>query len=144
MATGEEPMSMAPWSSGLPAGIPTAVLGRLPSHTDRVRFAAVCRPWRAAARHQQSPPPLPWLALSDGTFFSFPGSSAFRLLGAARYHGSCAGLLARLRTRRQRGRRWVPAPEPVLRRHHAAPEPVVRPPRRRAGTLRESHAGHHG
>jgi hypothetical protein len=52
--------------------------------------------------------------------------------------------LTRLRTRRQRGRRWVPAPEPVLRRHHAAPEPVVRPPRRRAGTLRESHAGHHG
>jgi hypothetical protein len=93
MATGGEPLSMAPWASGLPAGIPAAVLGRLPSHTDRVRFAAVCRPWRAAARHQQSPPPLPWLALSDGTFFSFPGSSAFRLLGAARYHGSCAGLL---------------------------------------------------
>ncbi|PVH61973.1 hypothetical protein PAHAL_3G167000 [Panicum hallii] len=133
MATGEEPLSMAPWASGLPAGIPAAVLGRLPSHTDRVRFAAVCRPWRAAARHQQSPPPLPWLALSDGTFFSFPGSSAFRLLGAARYHGSCAGLLVFERGDNEDGGG-----------HHAAPEPVVRPPRRRAGTLRESHAGHHG
>ena len=80
---------MAPWSSGLPAGITAAVLGCLPSHADRVRFAAVCRRWRAAARHQQSPPQLPWLALPDGTFFSFPGSSAFRLPVAARYHGSC-------------------------------------------------------
>ncbi|RLN04825.1 putative F-box protein [Panicum miliaceum] len=64
-------------------------MGRLPSHADRVRFAAICRSRRAAARHQQSPPQLPWLALPDGTFFSFPGSSAFRLPGAAHYHGSC-------------------------------------------------------
>ncbi|CAN6354217.1 unnamed protein product [Urochloa humidicola] len=90
MATDEEPPSTAPWSSGLPAGISAAVLRCLPSHADRVRFAAVCRSWRAAARRQHPPPPpLPWLALPDGTLFSFPGSSPFRFPGAARYHGSC-------------------------------------------------------
>ncbi|KAF8716397.1 hypothetical protein HU200_026369 [Digitaria exilis] len=82
---------MAAWSSGLPEGFPAAVLGRLPSHADRVRFAAVCPPWRAPARHHQhrTPPPLPWLALPDGNLFSFPGSSSFRFPAAARYHGSC-------------------------------------------------------
>ncbi|CAN6325024.1 unnamed protein product [Urochloa humidicola] len=91
MATAEDPSSMAPppWSSGLPAGIPVAVLGRLPSHADRVSFAAVCQPWRSAATRQRPPPLLPWLALPDGTFFSFPGSSVSRFPGAARYHGSC-------------------------------------------------------
>ncbi|OEL26052.1 hypothetical protein BAE44_0012929 [Dichanthelium oligosanthes] len=85
------PDAESPWSSGLPAGIPAAVLGRLPSHADRVRFAAVCRPWRAAARHHQHAPPspLPWFAPLGGTFFSFPGSSAFKFPAAARYHGSC-------------------------------------------------------
>ena len=31
----------------------------------RVRFAAVCRPWRAAARHAGLPT-LPWLILHNG------------------------------------------------------------------------------
>ncbi|CAL4996564.1 unnamed protein product [Urochloa decumbens] len=84
----------SPWTSSLPQKIVAAVLRRLPSHADRVRFAAVCRPWRAAAaRHPL--PPLPWLALPDGTFFSFPSSAALRFPGAGaggggyQYHGSC-------------------------------------------------------
>ncbi|CAL5008722.1 unnamed protein product [Urochloa decumbens] len=84
----------SPWSLSLPQKIVAAVLRRLPSHADRVRFAAVCRAWRAAAaRHPL--PPLPWLALPDGTFFSFPSSAALRFPVAAgggggyQYHGSC-------------------------------------------------------
>ncbi|CAO2210250.1 unnamed protein product [Urochloa humidicola] len=79
----------SPWSSGLPSKIAAAVLRRLPSHADRVRFAAVCRPWRAAAAHLPRRPPLPWLALPDGTFFSFPSSAALRFPAAAGYLGSC-------------------------------------------------------
>ncbi|KAK3154187.1 hypothetical protein QOZ80_2BG0187360 [Eleusine coracana subsp. coracana] len=92
-----------PWSSGLPPPFLRAVLRRLPSHADRVRFAASCRPWRAAASTTKShshqppdPPPLPWLALpSAGAFLSFPCSdetTSVNLPGAAaaaRYHGSC-------------------------------------------------------
>ncbi|CAO2205639.1 unnamed protein product [Urochloa humidicola] len=86
--TADPPSS--PWSSsGFPPKIAAAVLRRLPSHADRVRFAAVCRPWRAAAaRHPR--PPLPWLALADGTLYSFPSSAALRFNpAAAGYHGSC-------------------------------------------------------
>ncbi|CAN6332358.1 unnamed protein product [Urochloa humidicola] len=77
----------SPWSSSLPPKIAAAVLRLLPSHVDRVRFAAVCRPWRAAAASQPRQP-LPWLTLPDGTFFSFPGSTAVRFPAAAGYHGS--------------------------------------------------------
>ncbi|RLN12054.1 hypothetical protein C2845_PM09G03690 [Panicum miliaceum] len=48
------------------------VVGRLPL-ADPVRFGAVCRPWRRAARQEPLPPPLPWLNLPDGTFLSVPG-----------------------------------------------------------------------
>uniref|UniRef100_A0A0D9WLU8 KIB1-4 beta-propeller domain-containing protein n=1 Tax=Leersia perrieri TaxID=77586 RepID=A0A0D9WLU8_9ORYZ len=48
------------------------VLRRLPSLADRVRLRAVCRPWHSNARMQSLPPPLPWLALLDGTFLSIP------------------------------------------------------------------------
>ncbi|KAG2576482.1 hypothetical protein PVAP13_6NG026666, partial [Panicum virgatum] len=78
----------SPWSLSLPPKIAAAVFRRLPSHADSVRFAAVCRPWRAAAGHRP-PPTLPWLALPDGAFFSFPGSAALRFPDAAGYHGSC-------------------------------------------------------
>ncbi|KAL6603696.1 hypothetical protein ACP70R_044057 [Stipagrostis hirtigluma subsp. patula] len=82
-------MSSSPWSSGLTPEFAAAVLRRLQSLADQVRFAAVCRPWRAAARRQPSPPPLPWLALPDGTFFNFPGSAPLKFPHAARYYGSC-------------------------------------------------------
>ncbi|XBI08505.1 hypothetical protein VPH35_136230 [Triticum aestivum] len=70
------------------------VLSRVPSHADRVRLAAVCRPWRSTARllrplprarRRQAlagellPPLLPWLALCDGTFLSLPDGAVHRL-----------------------------------------------------------------
>ncbi|GJN37600.1 hypothetical protein PR202_gb26574 [Eleusine coracana subsp. coracana] len=65
-----------------------AILRRVLSHADRVRFAAVCRSWRAAwTRHPAEP--LPWLALPTGTLFSFPSPVPFRFPAAARFHGSC-------------------------------------------------------
>ncbi|RLM61437.1 hypothetical protein C2845_PM14G01730 [Panicum miliaceum] len=58
----DDPPPSSPWSLSLPPKIAAAVLRRLPAHADRVRFAAVCRP--------------------------FPGSAALRFPGAAGYHGS--------------------------------------------------------
>ncbi|CAO2186800.1 unnamed protein product [Urochloa humidicola] len=94
--TDGDPPLPSPWSSILEPKIAAAILRRLPSHADRVRFAAVCQPWRAAATaHLLSHPPLPWLALPDGTFFSFPSSTALRFpssfpaAAAGGYVGSC-------------------------------------------------------
>ncbi|XP_025822756.1 uncharacterized protein LOC112898616 [Panicum hallii] len=84
----DDPPPSSPWSLSLPPKIAAAVLRRLPAHADRVRFAAVCRPWRATAG-TRARPTLPWLALPDGAFFSFPGSAALRFPSAAGYHGSC-------------------------------------------------------
>ena len=87
------PSTSSPWSFDLlPSKIAAAVLRRLPSHVDRVRFTAVCRAWRAAASLQPRQP-LPWLALPDGTFFSYPGSAPLRFPNAARYHGSSGDCL---------------------------------------------------
>ncbi|KAK3157658.1 hypothetical protein QOZ80_2AG0125690 [Eleusine coracana subsp. coracana] len=46
------------------------------------------------ARGGTDPPPpsrmpLPWLALPDGTFFSYPSPTVFQFPGTTRYHGSC-------------------------------------------------------
>ncbi|RCV20199.1 hypothetical protein SETIT_4G036800v2 [Setaria italica] len=59
------------WSD-LPPELLGLVLKRLPSLADRVRLRAVCHPWRSNALLQPLPPPLPWLALLDGTFLSIP------------------------------------------------------------------------
>uniref|UniRef100_A0A0E0L7V2 F-box domain-containing protein n=1 Tax=Oryza punctata TaxID=4537 RepID=A0A0E0L7V2_ORYPU len=55
------------------------VLRRLPSHADRVRLRAVCRPWRSNAQMQSFPPPLPWLALLDGTFLDIASCAIHRM-----------------------------------------------------------------
>ena len=59
------------WSD-LPPELLGLVLKRLPNLADRVRLRAVCHPWRSNALLQPLPPPLPWLALLDGTFLSIP------------------------------------------------------------------------
>ncbi|GJN03322.1 hypothetical protein PR202_ga20752 [Eleusine coracana subsp. coracana] len=61
----------------LPPDLLGLVLALLPCLADRVRLRAVCRTWRAAAaaqRHESLPPPLPWLALRDGSLISLDGA----------------------------------------------------------------------
>ncbi|CAL5011965.1 unnamed protein product [Urochloa decumbens] len=61
----------------LPPDLLGLVLRRLPSLADRAHLRAVCRPWRAGAhpqRHKPLPPPLPWLALRDGTLVDLRGA----------------------------------------------------------------------
>ncbi|CAL4991836.1 unnamed protein product [Urochloa decumbens] len=84
----EAPASMptASWAD-IPVELAGLVLDRLPAHTDRVLFAAVCPQWRAAA--QQGPPPMPMLLLPDGTVYSLPGSEPFQFPGCAGYKYSC-------------------------------------------------------
>ncbi|TVU24392.1 hypothetical protein EJB05_26826, partial [Eragrostis curvula] len=69
------------------------VLLRLSAHVDRVRFAAVCPQWRFAAREIPLPPPLPLLALSEGTVYSLPGSKPFRLPVCEGYTDACGNWL---------------------------------------------------
>ncbi|CAL5062724.1 unnamed protein product [Urochloa decumbens] len=65
------------WSD-IPRDLAGLVLQLLPAYADRVRFATVCPQWRAAARQLALPPPLPLLALPDGTFYSLPYGKPFR------------------------------------------------------------------
>ncbi|CAL4998288.1 unnamed protein product [Urochloa decumbens] len=61
----------------LPPDILGLVLRHLPSLADRVHLRAVCRPWRTGGhpqRHKPLPPPLPWLALLDGTLVDLCGA----------------------------------------------------------------------
>lgn len=72
-------MAAAPPASSeeLPQELLGLVLLRLPSLSDRVRLRAVCRPWRAGAQPQQQKqlaPPLPWLALRDGSLVELAGA----------------------------------------------------------------------
>ncbi|TVU24388.1 hypothetical protein EJB05_26822, partial [Eragrostis curvula] len=83
----------ASWSD-IPLELAGLVLRRLPAHVDRVRFAAVCPQWRAAARGVPLPPPLPLLALPDGTVYSFPGSEPLRFPACAGYADACGNWLA--------------------------------------------------
>ncbi|KAI5006919.1 hypothetical protein ZWY2020_046867 [Hordeum vulgare] len=77
MAASGSSRRRSPWPD-LPAELLGLVLMRLPSHADRVRLPAVCRAWRSAAK-ATAPPPLPWLALPDGTFLSLPDDAVHRL-----------------------------------------------------------------
>uniref|UniRef100_A0A0E0MP40 F-box domain-containing protein n=1 Tax=Oryza punctata TaxID=4537 RepID=A0A0E0MP40_ORYPU len=73
MAAAQQPSP--PWRD-LPADLLGLVLLHLPSLPDRVRLRAVCRSWRAGAargRHPRLPPPLPWLALRDGSLVDLDG-----------------------------------------------------------------------
>ncbi|CAN6372857.1 unnamed protein product [Urochloa humidicola] len=77
----------SPWSDMLElAGL---VLCRLPTHADRVRFAAACRRWCAAALEVPLPPPLPLLVLPDsGAAYSLPHPEPLRFPTAAGYVGA--------------------------------------------------------
>ncbi|CAN6372839.1 unnamed protein product [Urochloa humidicola] len=66
------PPPLPPTWSDLPLELAGLVFGRLPAHADRVRAAAVCRQWRAAVREVPLPPPMPLLAVPDGTAYSLP------------------------------------------------------------------------
>ncbi|XBI62128.1 hypothetical protein VPH35_042804 [Triticum aestivum] len=67
-----------PWQD-IPSELLGIVLQCVPSHADRVRLRAICRPWRAATRLQAALPALlPWLALRDGSFLSLPDGEVHR------------------------------------------------------------------
>uniref|UniRef100_A0A452XNK8 KIB1-4 beta-propeller domain-containing protein n=3 Tax=Triticinae TaxID=1648030 RepID=A0A452XNK8_AEGTS len=76
------------WSA-LPSDLAGLVLRRLPSHADRVRFAAVCHHWCFSRQEHCLPPPLPWLAFPDGTLFGLPhgegAKESFKLPSSANY-----------------------------------------------------------
>lgn len=80
---------------GDPAGPGRHGARLLPAYVDRARSAAVCPQWRAAARQRPPalPPPLPLLALPDGSFYSLPYSKPFRFpgFGCAGYKGAAFG-----------------------------------------------------
>jgi hypothetical protein len=90
----ETPPPLPSWSD-IPLELAGLVLGRLPAHADRVRFAAVCPQWRRAAREVVPlPAPLPLLALPDGTVYSLPGTEPFRFPGCAGYGDASGSWLA--------------------------------------------------
>ncbi|KAF8749608.1 hypothetical protein HU200_012626 [Digitaria exilis] len=78
------------WSD-IPLELAGLVLRCLDSHVDRVRFAAVCPQWRVAAREIPLPPPLPLLALPDGTVYSLPGRRPFHVPACSGYTEACGG-----------------------------------------------------
>ncbi|WVZ65938.1 hypothetical protein U9M48_015221 [Paspalum notatum var. saurae] len=72
----------------LPLDLAGTVLRFLPAYVDRTSFAAVCPQWRAATQYLPLPPPLPLLALPNGTFYSLPYGKPFRFPG---YKTACCG-----------------------------------------------------
>ncbi|CAN6363329.1 unnamed protein product [Urochloa humidicola] len=80
------------WSD-IPMDLAGRILCRLPAHVDRIRFAAVCPEWRAAARQGPLPPPMPMLLLPDATVYSLPGSKAFHFPDCAGYSDACGNWL---------------------------------------------------
>uniref|UniRef100_A0ACD5X1Q0 Uncharacterized protein n=1 Tax=Avena sativa TaxID=4498 RepID=A0ACD5X1Q0_AVESA len=86
------------WSD-IPLELAGLVLHLLPAYADRARFSAVCPQWRAAARQLTVPPPVPLLALPDGTFYSLPYTEPFRFTGCgfAGFKSACGSWLVFLR-----------------------------------------------
>ncbi|CAN6363342.1 unnamed protein product [Urochloa humidicola] len=82
----------ASWSD-IPVELAGLVLDHPPAHVDRVRFAAVCHQWRAAARQGKVPPPMPMLLLHGGTVYSLPGSELFRFPDCDGYADACGNWL---------------------------------------------------
>jgi hypothetical protein len=79
------------WSE-VPLELAGLVLGRLPSHIDRVRFGAVCSQWRSAVQQVRLPPPLPLLALKDGsTFYSMPRGEPVHFAGCENGFATASG-----------------------------------------------------
>ncbi|TVU39233.1 hypothetical protein EJB05_12642, partial [Eragrostis curvula] len=83
----------------IPRDLASKVLSLLPTHADRVRFAAVCPQWRAAARQLRLPRPLPVLALPDGTIYSCPDGKPLHFPGLdlAGFKTACGNWLVFLR-----------------------------------------------
>ncbi|KAF0899248.1 hypothetical protein E2562_015905 [Oryza meyeriana var. granulata] len=76
---GMDETAWSPWPELLPelAGM---VFCRLLSYSDRLRFRAVCRPWRLAAQQQHPlPPALPWVNLDRITYQSLPDGEVHRV-----------------------------------------------------------------
>jgi hypothetical protein len=124
--------SSSPWTD-LELDLADLLLRRLPSHIDRVRFAAVCRHWRYAAR-EQSPPALPWISFRTGAMESLslsrdekgvPHLFRFTKQQAA---SVCSGSFGDWQLFKVAGvgpsRRAPLHEEPALRRHCPAPRPV--------------------
>ncbi|KAF8700193.1 hypothetical protein HU200_034570 [Digitaria exilis] len=80
------------WSD-LPVELAGKILGRLPALSDRVRFAAVCPQWRAAALQGRLPPPMPLLLLPDATVYSLPGSEPFHFSSCVGHRDACGDWL---------------------------------------------------
>ncbi|CAO2149571.1 unnamed protein product [Urochloa humidicola] len=86
----EAPHSRQPASwADIPMELAGLVLGRLPAHVDRVRFAAVCPQGRVAARQGGLPPPMLMLLLPDATVYSLPRSEAFHFPACTGYTNAC-------------------------------------------------------
>ncbi|XP_037414198.1 uncharacterized protein LOC119277082 [Triticum dicoccoides] len=91
-----QPRSPPPSWSVIPLDLASLVLRLLPAYADRARFAAVCPQWRNVAQQfLRLHPPLPLLALPDGTFYSLPYAKPFRFpgFGFAGYQGVCGSWL---------------------------------------------------
>ncbi|CAL4980033.1 unnamed protein product [Urochloa decumbens] len=73
-----------PWSE-IPLDLAGLVLGRLPAHADRVRFAAACRRWRAAAPQPTPTKPFRLPAAAAG----FTAACGSWLLFSGADGGSC-------------------------------------------------------
>ncbi|KAM0931406.1 hypothetical protein ACQ4PT_000429 [Festuca glaucescens] len=82
------PKDPATWSwPDLPPEITGLVLSRLPSHDDRLSFAAVCHDWRLATQHQRAmlPPAIPCINLGNGVYHGLADGKARRF---ATFRGS--------------------------------------------------------